>query len=113
MHEVSIAQNILLIVEKEAEKKKASKIHLVKIILGQFTGVVKEALEFALEVVKKNSIADKAIFKIETISLQTFCPACNKDYDSQNEMIFQCPSCKGNLDIVRGKEMYIDYIDLE
>ena len=113
MHEVSIAQNILDIVEKEAEKQKASKIHLVKIILGQFTGVVKEALEFALLTVKKNSIANDTHFQIDTVPLKTHCSDCKNDYSNQQEIIFTCPSCNGNLEIISGKEMYIDYIDLE
>ena len=113
MHEVSIAQNILDIVEREADKNKANKIYSVKIVIGEFTGIVKEALEFALQVVIKNSIANKAEFHIEMVSLKTHCSTCNKTYNNNKEFIFLCPSCDGNLEILNGKELYIDYIDLE
>ncbi len=113
MHEVGIAQSILEIVEKEVKKNGASKVNKVKLIVGEFTGVVKEALEFALDIIKKNSLAENAEFLIETVKLKTFCQSCDKTFVGKEEAHFLCPDCNGILGIVEGKELKIDFIDVE
>ncbi len=113
MHEVGIAQSILEIVEKEVKKNGASKVNKVKLIVGEFTGVVKEALEFALDIIKKNSLAENAEFLIETVNLKTFCQNCDKTFVGKEEAHFLCPDCNGILGIVEGKELKIDFIDVE
>lgn len=113
MHEVGIAQSILSIIDKEAEKHEASIIYSVKIVIGEFTGVVKESLEFALDIIKKETIAEKADFIIDVRKLITYCPSCNKKIIGKEKNNFLCPECNGILNISEGKELYIDYIDLE
>ncbi|MEN8191170.1 MAG: hydrogenase maturation nickel metallochaperone HypA [Bacteroidota bacterium] len=113
MHEVGIAQNILEIIENEVKNNSASTVNRVKLIIGEFTGIVKEALEFALDIIKKNTVAHDAKFEIETIKLKTFCQECDKTFIGQNESYFLCPNCGKTLDIVEGKEMRIDFIDVE
>jgi len=113
MHEVGIAQGILDIVEKEVKKNSASNVNRVKLIIGEFTGVVKEALEFALDIIKKNTSAHNAEFVIETIKLKTYCQECDNTFVGKEEAHFLCPNCNGILNIVAGKELRIDFIDVE
>ncbi len=113
MHEVGIAQSILEIVEKEAAKNNATVVKKVKLIVGEFTGIVKEALEFALEIVKKNTIAENAEFEIEIVKLKTHCKHCNREFTNNKQAGFLCPECNGILSIVAGKELNIEYIDVD
>jgi hydrogenase nickel incorporation protein HypA/HybF len=46
MHEMAIAQSIIEIVEREARKHNSGSVKRVKVQIGEFSGVVKEALEF-------------------------------------------------------------------
>ena len=113
MHEVGIAQSILEIVEKEMKKNGASTVNRVRLIIGEFTGIVKEALEFALNIIKKNTSVQNAEFVIETIKLKTYCQKCDQTFVGKEESRFLCPECNGILNIVEGKELQIDYIDVE
>ncbi len=113
MHEVGIAQSILEIIEKEVKQNNATNVNCVKLIIGEFTGVVKESLEFALDIIKKNTSAENADFIIETVKLKTYCDECDKTFVGKNEARFLCPNCQAILSIVEGKEMRIDYIDVE
>ena len=113
MHEVSIANSILEIVESQTRKNNASSVKCVKLIVGEFTGVVKEALEFALDIVKKNTLAKEAEFIIERVKLKTVCKKCNKTYNGNGEITFLCPICNGVLNIKEGKELYIDFIEVD
>ncbi len=113
MHEVGIAQNIIEIIEKEARQNNSGAIKKVKLLIGEFTNVVKEALEFAFEIVKKNSLAENAEFEIEMVKLKTYCAECDTAFNGKEEANFICPHCSGFLEIVEGKEMKIEYIDVE
>ena len=113
MHEVGIAQSILEIVENETTKNNASSVKCVKLIVGEFTGVVKEALEFALDIIKQNTIAKNAEFIIEKVRLKTYCQDCDKTFVGKRDANFFCPNCNNILNIVEGKELQIDFIDVE
>ena len=113
MHEVSIAQNIIDKIEFEVRTNKASRVKNVKLVIGEFTGIVKEALEFALEIITKNTSAENACFDIETVKLKTYCSQCNKSYSDNGELCFICPVCDSNLKILEGRELLIKYIDVE
>ncbi len=113
MHEVGIAQEIFKIITSETEKAEASSVKEVKIVIGEFTGVVKEALEFAFDVIKRNSVAENAVFIIEIEKLKTKCRDCGEFFFGKEEANFLCPKCGGALKILAGKEMKIEYIDVE
>ena len=112
MHEVSIAKSIYEIIESEALKNNASEVIKVKILIGEFTGIVKEALEFALTIVKKGSFMENTEFEIETVKLKTYCKKCDKTYIGKNKAQFLCPNCNNILSIKSGKELKIEYIDI-
>ena len=60
MHEMSIAQSVLDIAVGEMEKNASAGIKKIKISIGEFSGVVKEALEFAFDVLITETPAAKA-----------------------------------------------------
>ncbi len=112
MHEVGIAKSIYEIIESEAKKNNAGKVVKVKLLIGEFTGIVKEALEFALDVIKKGSFMEDTEFEIETVKLKTYCSNCDKTFIGKSNARFLCPDCQNILSIKSGKEMEIEYIDI-
>lgn len=113
MHEFSIAQNIIQACEAEAKKHNSKSILKVGLRIGEFTGVVKEALEFAFEITKKDSLAEYAVFEFEHIPLKTQCIKCKEIYSEIKDFIFQCPSCLEPVEILEGRELEIKYIDIQ
>jgi hydrogenase nickel incorporation protein HypA/HybF len=113
MHEIGVAQNILDIVLNQANIHKAEKVNSIKLVIGEFTGIVQESLEFALETLKKETLADKAEIIFSKVKLKTFCSKCDKTFIMNGKFLFQCPHCEGNLEIINGKELYIENIDIE
>ena len=112
MHEVGIAQNILEVIQKEAEENNSNEIKKVKLLLGEFTGVVREALEFAFDILKKDTLAKDAELEIETKKLKTYCSVCKKNFNHVSEPNFICNQCGNALEIIEGREMEIEYIDI-
>lgn len=113
MHEMSIAINIVEIAEKEAKKNKATKIKEIELEVGKLSGVVIEALEFALESAVKNTILDNSTFVIHQTEGKCQCNYCKHTF-STDDYIMVCPNCGHfNTTVIKGKEMRIKSLVVE
>lgn len=113
MHEAAIAQSILDIAEREARKHHSAKINKIKLTLGEFRGVVKEALEFSFAAMKAGSLAADAELEIETVRLRVKCGNCEDVQVAMSDFTLLCPNCGELLTITAGREMQVDYVDLD
>ncbi len=113
MHEMAIMQGILEIAEGEAEKHGAGRINVIKLRIGEFRGVVRDALEFAFEALRQGTKAEQAALEIETVPLRASCPNCSERNIPLNDFSLLCRDCGSILTIVAGREMEIEYLDLE
>jgi hydrogenase nickel incorporation protein HypA/HybF len=113
MHEMSIAQSVLDIAYGEMEKNASANIKKIKISIGEFSGVVKEALEFAFDVLKPETPAAKADIEIEVLPMTANCSECGPVTCRLNDLNLFCPRCGRAVTITAGREMRVDYLDLE
>ncbi len=113
MHEMAIAQSVFDIAFSEAQKHAASKIRKIKLSIGEFSGVVKDALDFAFEVLKAGTPAENAEIEIEVIGLRAECDRCGVVECRLNDLKFTCTDCGRQLTITAGREMKVDYIDID
>ena len=113
MHEMSIAQSVLDIAFGEMEKNASAGIKKIKISIGEFSGVVKEALEFAFDVLKPETAAAQAAIEIEVLPMTAKCMECGEFECSINDLNLFCPTCGRISFITAGREMTVDYLDLE
>lgn len=113
MHEMAIAQSVLDIAVGEMERHASTGIRKIKVSVGEFSGVVKDALEFALEVLKTDTPAQNAEIEIETIGMTAECPDCGPAECTVNDLNLLCPHCESAMQISAGRDMRVDYLDLE
>jgi hydrogenase nickel incorporation protein HypA/HybF len=113
MHEVAIVQSVIDIAENEARKHGAPGIRKIKLKVGEFRGVVKEALEFSFAALRKGTLAAEAELEVETVRLRVECGGCGPVDCPLNDFNLLCPRCGDLLAIVAGREMQVEYIDLE
>ena len=113
MHEMAIAQSVLDIALGELERNAAKRVQKIKISIGELSGVVKEALEFAFDVLKNDTAAADAIIEIEVTPLAAECPACGPVTCRLNDLCLMCPHCETALKITGGRQMKVDYLDIE
>ena len=64
MHELSIAINIVEIATEEAKKANVSSVLEIELEVGTLSGIVIDALEFAMDEAIKNSVLQNAKIKI-------------------------------------------------
>lgn len=111
VHEIGIAQNILEHVLAGAEKENAHFIHRIQLRVGTLAGVVEEALQFALEVAVKGTVAQDAAICIERVQALCLCSTCQKTFEP-SDIIFICPSCGTfSSKILKGRELEV--VELE
>ncbi len=113
MHELSIAMSIVELAEEYAGKEGAGKVTELEIEVGDFSGVVIEALDFAMEEAIRGTRCEGALWKIIRIHPLARCRSCGHEY--QPGSLYQsCPACgEYGADIVQGKELRLKSILVE
>jgi len=111
MHEISLMQSALNAATRAAGDAGATRIESITLRIGALSGVVRDALEFAFEVLKADTPASEARLVIDEVPVVCHCAECDADFEPSS-MVFECPTC-GRLSsqIVRGRE--IDLVSME
>ncbi len=110
MHEVSIAENILRIVENVAREHHFGHIEKVVLEIGQFSGVEADLLRYAFEIIHKGTLIEDTDIEILTPPLLLYCRNCEIEYLGELEDL-RCPVCLGEqFDILQGREMLVKSI---
>ncbi len=113
MHETALALSILDIVVEKCREAKGSVVDSVRLRIGKAAGVMPEALSFAFDAAKVNTVADKAQLVIEPVAVAGTCGECKKPFSlNDTQVVFSCPHCGSKLvEITSGREMEI--VDME
>lgn len=105
MHEVSMMQNTLDIAITQAQLNKATKIERLTMNIGELSGVIPEALEFAFEVLIQGTMAENAQLEIRNIPVVCYCQKCDRNFQPE-EYIYECPQCQQICtNILTGREL--------
>jgi len=113
MHELSIAMSIVEMAEDYAAREKADQVLEMEIEVGELSGVVTEALEFALEEAVTGTICEKARWKIINIPAEVRCRSCGHLFRTDS-LFSACPRCgEFGVELVKGDEMRLHSILVE
>ncbi len=111
MHEMSLAEGILQIVEAQAVD--SPKVHSVTLSVGELAGVELEALRFCFDVVTRNTHAEGATLEIDTVPGSAFCFDCLAQVPLSRRGD-PCPRCEGyHLTVVGGDQMKVKYLEID
>ncbi|MGA2851933.1 MAG: hydrogenase maturation nickel metallochaperone HypA [Terracidiphilus sp.] len=113
MHEISIIESILEVAEEKARDANSPSITVIKLRLGEFTAIAREALEFAFDVARLGTLAERAHLEIEVVPMVFHCAVCDGDTHPTSSISFICQHCGFPLKIVSGRELQIEYIEID
>ncbi|HTH50855.1 MAG TPA: hydrogenase maturation nickel metallochaperone HypA [Pyrinomonadaceae bacterium] len=113
MHEMAIAESVLDIAFGEMDRCAATRLNKVKLSIGEFSGVVKEALEFAFAALKPETRAAETEFEIDVVPLSAECSNCGPARCLLFDLDLICHSCGDVLRITGGREMKVEYLDID
>lgn len=113
MHEISLCQSVLKIIEQQAAEQNYSRVKTVFLEVGRLAGVEPEALRFGFDAVMKDSIAAGARLEIIDIAGQAICPQCNNRVEVK-QRFDACPQCGAfALQIEQGEELRVKELEVE
>lgn len=133
MHEATIANNIIQIAIKVAEKNRAKKVNRISIIAGELQLLDFEALKFAFKALSQDiPLLEKTKLEITCKPAKFKCLKCGEEWslkrttqlneDNISRIHFtpdlivnylKCPKCGFNdFTIINGKELYVKEIEI-
>lgn len=113
MHELAVAQGILDIALNTADSHGAAAVTGIKVLVGELTGTVPEALEFGFAALSRGTPAENASLSIQLIPLTGYCRDCgsNSNIDRYG---FACTSCGSYaVEILTGRELLVESVEVE
>ncbi|MGB9589628.1 MAG: hydrogenase maturation nickel metallochaperone HypA [Candidatus Hydrothermia bacterium] len=114
MHEVTVCDSLLDLVEETAKKHHARRVSVVRVRIGEISGVVPELLQHAFEVLApERQLTMGASLILEKVRPLAHCEACGHDFEP-TEYVFICPACgSGRTRLLAGDELSLDRIEME
>ena len=113
MHELSITQSIMSIALEKANAAHASKISRINLVIGELSGIVDECVQFYFDFLSKDTIAAEASLSFHRPLAQLRCRNCAAVFAPGNGN-WACPGCqKQEVEIVGGRELYVESIEVE
>jgi hydrogenase nickel incorporation protein HypA/HybF len=112
MHEMSLCEGILRIIEEQAVAQDYRKVKTVWLEVGALAGVEVEALRFGFDAVMKDSIAADARLEIIDVPGRAWCLQCMKNIEI-DARYDACPECGGHqLQVNGGEELRIKEMEV-
>lgn len=113
MHEFSIVQSLLDLIEKYARENGANSVSKVVVSVGVLSGVEPHLLELAFNTFKEGTIADGAELIVEVEKLRVRCIDCGRESEKE-ELNALCPWCGSvNTEVTGGEDMFLKSMELE
>ena len=113
MHELSIALNILDMVDEEAQRRGGVGVKAIHVKLGRLSGVVREALLSSYELASEQTIFAACPLVIEDVPISVYCSNCKAERSIRSVQCFACVECgMPASEVIHGRELQIWALEL-
>ena len=113
MHEMSLAEGVLQLIEDEAGTRGFTRVTRVCLEIGQLSSVEPEALAFCFDAVTQGSIAAGASLEMQEVAGCGWCLPCGRTVP-MTQLYDACPRCGGyQVQVTGGTEMRVKELEVE
>lgn len=113
MHEMSIAQSLVDILQEEMRKAGAQRLQSVRLEIGQMSAIMPDALSFGFEVITAGTNLEGAELILDSVPLKAACRACQREFEIER-YAFHCPFChSGDIEVLSGQELAVVEITVD
>ena len=100
-------QQTLDIVIERAEEQGATAVCSITMQIGDLSGVVPDAMEFAFEALTLGTIIEGGRLIIERVPVACRCRSCDEEFEPVS-LFYECPRCGAPSDcVLRGRELSV------
>jgi hydrogenase nickel incorporation protein HypA/HybF len=112
MHEAGLMQTALDMAFDQARIAGATRIHQVRLRVGQLSGVVPNALRMAFAAAIPGTAADGAELIVDEIAVRCQCEECGEEYCPE-DVVYLCSNCGAiNSLIQAGRELELASLEV-
>jgi hydrogenase nickel incorporation protein HypA/HybF len=113
MHELGITQQLLDLTLRYAEEAGAARVLQLNLIIGEFSSIVDESVQFYWDMISEGTIAEKAELHFERVPGKLRCAACGHEF-GVSEFDGHCPACGGlQASVIDGDQFRLESIEVE
>ena len=113
MHEMSLAESVLQIIEEAAQEQGFQRVRTIVLEIGQLAAVEFDAMRFCFDAVTAGSIAEGATLEMVTTPGAGWCLQCVASVPVTEQM-GTCPQCGGfRVQVTGGTEMRVKELIVE
>lgn len=113
MHEMSIAEGVIQLLEEQAAAQQFSRVRTVWLEIGPLAAVETEALRFCFEEVTRGSLAEGARLEIVEVPGIAWCLGCSSSVPVR-QRYDACPHCGSHhLQITQGDELRVKELEVD
>ncbi len=113
MHEVSLIESVVALVEQERAKQAFARVNLVRLQVGALGHAEPEALRFCFEAVTRGTIAEGARLEIEVVPGEGWCADCHRTVPL-DARFGACPVCaRGPVRMTGGDALRLSELEVE
>lgn len=113
MHEMSLAEGVLQILEENARTHGYERVKTVRLEIGRLSNVEPESLRFCFDAVVRGSLAEGAALELIEVPGTAWCLGCSVTVPIE-ALYDACPRCGGvQLTVNGGTEMRVKDLEVE
>jgi hydrogenase nickel incorporation protein HypA/HybF len=113
MHELSLCEGILQVLNEQAQVQGYARVKTVWLEIGALAGVEREAMRFGFEVITRGTVAEGARLEIIAVPGRAWCMPCGRTVGVQ-QRFDPCPECGAyQLQVSGGDELRIKELEVE
>jgi len=113
MHEMSIAQNLIKIIQEEMTKHNVNTLRSVRLNIGQMSAIVPNALSFCFEVIVAGTELEGTKLIMDIIPLKGYCYACKNEFLIE-DYAFACTFCgSSNIETLAGQDLSVVEMEVD
>ncbi|SNZ06948.1 Hydrogenase-3 nickel incorporation protein HypA [Persephonella hydrogeniphila] len=113
MHEFSVVQSLIGLIEENARQNNARSVSKVVVKIGKMSGIEPHLLKIAFDTFKEKTICENAELEMIIQDVVAKCEDCGKEFVIENYR-FVCPECEGfNLQVIDGEDMYLMSLEMD
>ncbi len=113
MHELGITEQLLELTLRHAEEAGAERVTRLNLVIGEFSSVVDESIQFYWEMMAEDTLAAGAELNFTRVPGRFHCAGCDTDFGLA-EFEGCCPACGGvEVSVADGKQFQLESIEVE
>lgn len=113
MHELAVTESLLEIALRHARQAEASQIRSLNIVIGEYSSIVDDSVQFYWELIAAGTPAQNARLNFQRVPARMECLDCKQQYQPGKDD-FTCPACHSpRAKIITGREFYLESIEVD